>query len=384
MITHKEAVKGLPSASSFDANFLCPGKWMLEKRFIEEQESADARRGNRIHEALEKSDLSILSDAEQITASICMDNEAQLIDKYDFEYTDEVVWEQRLWDVDDEFNPLWSAQLDYLRFTQGRALLIDHKTGWGIPVAIGHNWQIKAQAALAWFYYELDEVVAALSHPHHPTSRMEAEVYTAKQCAEFMVTIRGHVEQMQLADKRRIPNGVSCEYCKARNMCPERLESLDKTARAARDEIRERGFTALIDRNPDERAVHFKQMKDLNEHSALVMQRYATMEADVPGSVAGYKLQKAWQRSIPADKESEAIELIKQEYGDRFAYSCMTFSLTECVESIRRQQSIGLVNANAKIEALLKGVIKWKAKRPWLVEARYYGETHQPQAGDGT
>jgi hypothetical protein len=187
-MTHKEVAKGLPSGSGFDSEFRCLDKRQLEKKFPERDDTTDSRRGDRIHAALEHSNFDELTGGERLTAEICLDNEGMLVDKYGFHGAGEVIWEKRMWDVDDDFNPLWRVQVDYLRLEGRRALVIDHKTGWGIPVPIDMNWQMRAQAAIVWYHYNVAEVVAALSHPQHPDSRWEARVWSAKQCTEFMLT----------------------------------------------------------------------------------------------------------------------------------------------------------------------------------------------------
>jgi hypothetical protein len=380
-MTHAEISKGLPSASGFDSCFRCLGKWELEKQFGEEPESADARRGDRIHRALERSDLSELTGGEQLTASICMDIEGQMTDQHNFEDAEDVIWEKRMWDVDDDLTALWSVQVDYLRLSRNkrRALVIDHKTGWGIPVPIKYNWQIRAEAAIVWYHYGVDEVVAVLAHPHHPDSRYEVAIYTAKDCADFLVTIRGNVALIQQPDQPRTPNGTSCQHCRARHICPERQAYLDKVGQDVINEIRERGYTALLDRNPEQRGEHYRSVKSLLAQCELIMEKYTSMVAADPDSVKGFRLVKGWTRSIK--DEVEAMELVEKEFGEKVANDSMVFSLTELETALQRSLKIGKTKATARVEACLHDVLKWTPKRPWLTEQRYYGEAYQSETG---
>jgi hypothetical protein len=374
-MTHAEETKGLPSGSGFDSCFRCLGKWELEKRFRKDESdaSSDAKKGQKIHKALEHSDLGRLSGSESVTADICMDTEAKMIDKYDFADASDVYWEQRLWDVDDDLNPLWSVQLDYLltQYSTGSALLIDHKTGWGIPVPIGENWQIKAQSALVWYLHRVNEIVAILSHPHHPDTRYEEITFTAAQCAEFMVTIRGFVELIQKPDQPRTPGGVQCQHCRAKHMCPERQAWLDRVALDVRNEIRERGFTALIDRTPDERAQHYREIKQLGENCARILEQYTSMVVNDPDAVVGFRSQKAWLRGLK--DEATAIEKVEREFGEKIANESMSFSLTELEEAVRRAFKLSKMKATARVEACLSDVLKWTPKKPYLVEKKFYG-----------
>jgi hypothetical protein len=385
LMTHSEATEGLPSASQFDADFRCPGKWAMEAAMEaiqpDDQDTWDTARGMRIHKALEKSELSELSGSEEVTASICMDIDAQLIDQYDFHDAAEIIREKRMWDVDDNFNKLWSAQLDFLVLKPRRALLNDYKTGWSIT-SIANNWQIRAQAALVWMTFGVGEVVVALSHPHSPDGPMEVEVFSAQRCAEFMTTIRGHVAEIQKPNKPRIPNGISCEYCRAKHVCPERLASLDQTGQNLKDEIKEEGFTSLLNRTPKERGEHFRLNKELHEHSALIMQRYARMEEEEEGSVAGYRVQKKWDRKISALHESEAIGKIENEFGSAVIGLALKLSLPACEEAIKRIHKMTTKDARAKMEACLGDAINWKLSQAWLVERRnYFDAWPKPKTG---
>lgn len=386
-MTHYEETEGLPSGSGFDADFRCPGKWLMERPFQKQKEESttDAIRGQRIHDALQTSDLSGLSGGESLTASICMDNEAKLIEEYGFHDHDQVIWEKRYWDVDDDLNKLWSVKLDYLCISQKRGLIIDHKTGWGIPADIEQNWQIRSQAAITWFYHRFDEVVAALSHPHHPDKRMQVIKYSAKECAEYMLTIRGGVERIQMPDQQRIPSSFNCEYCMAKNICPERAAWLARIALDAKNEISERGYTALLDRTPEQRGEHYRSLKELVAHMKLLMERYTTMAVRDDGSVAGWKPTKSWRSTIT--DEARAMELVEAEFSKETSAASLVFSITECEEVVAKKLGIGKLKAKEKVETLLREVLKWKPSNPWLIERRNFYDnttTHDSSDNRGT
>ena len=103
--------EGLPSASGFDSEFRCPGKRALCARLPKEEDTTAADRGKRIHDALQKGDFSDLADSEQRTASRIAYGESEIVHEYGFEGA-EITFEERIWDLDDELNKLWSGRVD--------------------------------------------------------------------------------------------------------------------------------------------------------------------------------------------------------------------------------------------------------------------------------
>jgi hypothetical protein len=222
----------------------------------------------------------------------------------------------------------------------------------------------------------LQEIVAALAHPHHPDMPMQVIVYSAKDCAMFLTTIRGWVHTIQLPDQPRIPSTFNCQFCAGKNTCPERQALLNKTGIDIRDEIHERGFTALLNRTPDQRGEHVSAIKELKKHIELILERYTQMAIEEEGSVAGWRPTKKWDRAITDD--DKALERIERDYGKSAAAMSMLFSLTECEAVVSKTLGIGREKAREKVEELLRDLIRWKASSPWLIEQRNYQiQTHE-------
>lgn len=366
---HEIASEGLPSASGFDANFRCLGRWALTKRLPPEGDSSDSMRGVRIHAALEISDLSGLSKSDAITASRIMYGESELVQSYDFEGA-EVEWEQRFWDVDDNMNHLWSAQIDTLHIKRNgsvRLLVSDNKTGWARPVAIENNWQVKSQAALLGVeYYDAEEVVAALIHPHHPDSLHESVVYTRDDLESNLVTTRHMVAAIQQPDQPRTVGGVQCQYCPAKRICPEYQAYVAKMEQDIADEIEDRGFTAIIRRTPKERGTHVAHLKQLAKHIAEILDQYTQLAVKDQTAIAGWTLRRKMNRIIT--DEVEAMSLVKGEFGADALYDATKFSITALEENLARKMT--KKEAKAAVERLLSPVLKFKTSDAYLQESR--------------
>jgi CRISPR/Cas system-associated exonuclease Cas4 (RecB family) len=325
-------------------------------------------RGVRIHTALEISDLSGLSKSDAITASRIMYGEAELVQQHDFEGA-EVEWEQRFWDVDDEMNHIWSSQVDTLHWQKERRrlLITDNKTGWARPMPIEANWQMKSQAALLGVeYYDAEEVVAALIHPHHPDSLSEVAIYTRDELESNLTTVRHMVNAIQQPEQPRTVGGVQCQYCSAKRICPEYQAHVAKMEQDIADEIEDRGFTAIIRRTPKQRGEHVHHLKQLAKHIEILVDQYTQLAVKDQTAIAGWTLRRKMQRIIT--DEVEAMSLVKNEFGADALYDATKFSIASLEENLSKKMS--KKEAKAAVERLLSPVLKFKTSDAYLQEAR--------------
>src|SRR5215471_11760342 len=260
---HELETEGLPSASSFNADFRCLGRRALVATLPAMEDSAQSARGTRIHKALEASDLEGLSDSDARTASRIMYGESELVHEHDFEGA-VTTFEERFWDVADDLTPIWSARIDRhdWQSNKKRLLVTDNKTGWSLGVPIEENWQIKAEASLLAEQYSATEVVAALIHPHHPDSLYEVATYSGDELPEILDSVRHNVKLIQSPDQPRTVGGIQCQFCPAKRICPEYQAASAKLKQAIADEIEDEGFTALLRRSIKERGAHVKALKE--------------------------------------------------------------------------------------------------------------------------
>lgn len=364
---HDEETEGKPSSSGFDAEFRCLGRRELCATLPPEDDTTIQKRGQRVHKALETSDLSELPASEQITASRCMYAEAELVHKFGFEGA-HVEWEMRIWDFDDQLRHTWSARIDALHIIgKGERIMVDdHKTGWGLPIAIEENWQMKSQGALLGDQYASKEVVAALVHPHHPDSLYETVVYGPKEIAENLVIVRGLVAKIQKKGNRRTPNAISCQYCKAKRICPEYQGELKALEQSIADEIEDKGFTAIIRQTPEQRGKRVKQLKSFAKGIKEILEQYTHLAKKDEDAIKGWRLRRSYDRILTSERE--AIIMTERAFGKEALREAMEFSLTSLQAFL--EKGMTKKEAKARVEEVLFKVLKFQPKEPFLEERR--------------
>jgi hypothetical protein len=365
---HEIDAKRLPSASGFDSEFRCPGKRALILRLPREEDSASALQGKRIHAALEKSDLDGLSKSESRTTSRIMYGEAEMVHEYSFEGA-EVEFEHRIWDHDEELNPIWSARIDTYHWQpdKKRLLVPDYKTGWGLPVPIADNWQVRSEAALLTERLGAEEAVVALIHPHHPDSLWEAKVLRRKELLEILDLVRHNVAAIQLPDQPRIPGGIQCQWCLAKRICPEYIAASAALDQAIADEIADEGFTAIIRRSVSERGEHVRRLKEQMKNIGEILEQYVQLMERDGSSIDGWQLRRKLDRAVTS--EVEAMRLTREQFGEEAVYAALKFSVAALEEQIAPKVG-GLRKAKEIVGRVLSSVIVFKKSKNFLAESR--------------
>jgi hypothetical protein len=301
---HDQEAEFLPSASGFDAEFRCLGRRALTERLPKEEDTVIQVRGSKIHKALEESSLEELADSDARTASRCMYAEAKIVQEFDFEGA-EVLFEARYWDYDDDFKHTWSCRIDTLHIKPKRIFIGDNKTGWGIPPAIDINWQVRSSAALlADSYYDVEEAVVGLIHPHHPESLYEVRTFTRDDLRDILNTVRGFVKAIQEPEQPRIAGTIQCQFCMAKSICPEYKAHMAAIEQAIADEILDEGYTALIRQSPEERGQMVEHLKEMTKNIKALMAQYVTMATKDETAVKGSKLKSKMIRSLTNDGDA--------------------------------------------------------------------------------
>jgi hypothetical protein len=367
---HTIQTEGKPSASRFDSEFRCLGKRALRKRLPEEEDSAAAAAGQRIHKALEEADLEQLSKTEARTASRILYGESEIVHEFGFEGA-EIMFEQRIWDVDDNFNRLWSGRVDRYDWLkhQRRLLVLDNKTGWGLPPPIEINWQVRSEAALLCEMYDAQEVVAGLIHPHHPDSLWEAKVFKRKELLELLDTVRHNVATIQLPDQPRTPGPIQCQWCPAKRICPEYQKQAAELDQAIADEIADEGYTAIIRRTPKERGAHVKALKMRMDAIKQIIEQYVKLaEKEPTGSINGWVLRRKLIRDVTS--ESEAMALTRRQFGDDAVYAALDFSVARLEEYLHDDRKITKREAKERVSTALKPILTYRKSEHFLAESR--------------
>jgi len=366
---HDLETEGLPSASGFDAELRCPGKRHLCAHLPKEKDTAITKRGQKIHDALAAGDFGELAPSDETTASRIAYGEAQIVHEYSFEGAI-VEFEQRFWDVDDGLEHTWSARVDRHDWQpqQRRLLVIDDKTGWGIPPPVHTNWQIRSEAGLLAERYDAVEVVAALIHPHHPEALWQAKVYSRKSCDELLAVVRHGVRMIQMKDQRRIVGGIQCQFCMAKRVCPEYIAADEALDLAIADEVRDQGFTAINRRSKDERGEHVRQLKEKVKNIEVILAQYTELMERDSSTISGYRLARKLSRKIT--NEAEAIELVRGAYGDDIVHACLKFNLVELEAQLKQNRKMTAKDAKAAAERVLAPILRFDKSKYYLEQAR--------------
>lgn len=365
---HDIEAEGLPSASQFDAEFRCLGKRALCARLPKPADTYASESGHRIHQAMQSFDMTGLTQTEERTASRIMYGEAELVHEYSFEGA-HVTFEERVWDFDEELNHTWSARVDRYDWqpAERRLLVIDDKSGWTLPPPIKDNWQVRSEAALLTELHDAQETVVALIHPHHADSLWEAKVYSLDEMLAILDAVRSNVRQIQLPDQPRTAGGIQCQWCPAKRVCPEYKAWQKELDLAVADEIKDEGFTAINRRSDIERGEHVRALKEQLHNIEFILAQYVQLMVKDPNSIKGYVLRRKLIRKFT--DEAQAIELVRNAYGNDVVLEALKLSLPE-LEEVLAPKAGGKRKAKEQVERLLAGVLKFEHSKHYLDESR--------------
>lgn len=227
---------GLPSASSFERDALCPGNRNLIRAMFDaanpedftEESSEFAIRGRRIHKAREMSNTFELEDETELKAyqtGLTLEN--SLLQSWLAEYgiTDyeEGPREQRLWlNHPDTMAPMLSGQLDvnYLARPTGHALVVDWKSGLGKACGPANtSWQLRIQALLLSKEHSgLKTIRAAFVKPETWGDQLDYVTFTAFDLENIERYVHFILWQTQQKDAP-LRAGEHCKWCPAKAVC---------------------------------------------------------------------------------------------------------------------------------------------------------------------
>jgi hypothetical protein len=316
---------------------------------------------------LAEADFSDLADSEAKTASRIAYGESEIVHEYGFEGA-LIEFEQRVWDVDAEFNHTWSGRVDRYDWQpdKRRLLVIDDKTGWTTPPPVAINWQVRSEGALLAELHDAEEVVVALIHPHHVESLWEAKVYDKRQCADLLEVVRINVRKIQLPDMPRVVGGIQCQWCPAKRICPEYIAASEALDQAIADEIQDEGFTAINRRSREERGEHMRRLKEKITNIEFILQQYVELAVRDPDAVAGWRLARKLTRTVT--NELQAIERVRDTYGVDTLAACLQFS----VKALEDQLAKNTTRKEAKdaVRRVLGALLQFKKSKYFLEEAR--------------
>lgn len=235
---------GKPSASGMERLFLCPGSWQAEQLCPQEEESADAAAGTRLHKHME--DGTLPEDAAEAEAVVwCRRMELALAQRclaWDDTMPPPTLRELRWWEKEGAF----SGKPDAV-FSDGcgGVLIVDYKFGRSEVAAAPGNLQLAALAVLAMDNMpDVHRVYATILQPFVCRQEPRGVVYTSADVEQTRAYIAKVIAKAQAPDAPLRRGVKQCKYCRAKATCPaalqgamscqavERWEALDASARA--------------------------------------------------------------------------------------------------------------------------------------------------------
>lgn len=226
--------RGLPSASSAEANILCPARHQMQEG-IPSESNEYSESGDLVHKALagDKDAEASLSDEQAECFNKAKATEAAMLEEWRNGTPKgkiECKRETRLWGHKNPIDPLsnlvCSGQFDvlYIDTSTSRALLSDYKSLFGEHTESPKNIQLRWLSALAWEHYDVMEVSAFINQPNakgiKSGSLPEVVVYNAPDL------LRAHgnmvVEALEMVNAENpvvTPGEKQCKYCRAASRC---------------------------------------------------------------------------------------------------------------------------------------------------------------------
>jgi len=222
--------RGLPSASSGDRLYNCPGSRALEALAPEDTPSGEAQEGTAIAEALEKETDEGLDESGKTIFQRLSEMEKQAIDEWANEKAiapskliiiREAGDRGRFWIRDrSDLHLLSSAKPDVVAHDSHQAIVLNHKTGYlDVPKARG-NIQTRIEVLAVW--HDIEGIVAvrgaiAQFRFRGKFSATDYDLALLKRAEQEHVFALWRSSE---EDAPRVP-GYWCKYCRAKAFCPQ-------------------------------------------------------------------------------------------------------------------------------------------------------------------
>lgn len=231
----KDERMGLPSASSRERDFRCPGSRRLINSLVESGSilnlySKDSISGDKVHDALETGDDSDLSHEETVSLEKIEEKIKKIKDAVGVPDSAEEVSEERLW-LREGLKRIASGKADKVFRWDDQSLVIDAKSGWLPVVPSPENLQLRGLVVLEFANNVRTEKVTTVIVPANDA--LHVPVVYERDTTGFLALQewKEHIRKSEEPDAPRIP-GDHCRYCPAAQVaaCEENRGVVVKTA----------------------------------------------------------------------------------------------------------------------------------------------------------
>lgn len=383
---------GWTSASSADADLLCPGRHQAQLNVPRTEKSdPDAAHGTAIHVALATGDSSKLTREQRKTYEACDQIASEVVTRFFGTQVPPAASERRLWAtyqpiIDGEVKEVrHSGKLDRVYTVDQRALIIEFKTLAGDVPASSSNQQLRDQAVLVWgasavptdrpgvVDYRIRQVACAVVQPlvtHNP----EICVYEEQDLIRAAQEMYNRVMASNSPNAQRIPGEIQCKFCRACDTCLEYQSWATKTLAVAPVSIL---GIAPKDWHPDQRAAFCSRRAIMQKWLDDTADAMKTLLEANPDAIPGFQL-----------RDGHTVRRIQnpQALFDRFALlptADATLTFEKKLELYMSAVSVGIgdledaVNQltghkgkklESTVDRLLEGIVEIKKNKPSIVK----------------
>ena len=354
---------GWTSASSAEADSLCPGRHLAQKGIAETDPGEDASRGSRIHAALEVGNPTALVGDEVDCYEQLAGMEQQSLASWG--NRDEVYdcrREERIWI--DLGNCQHSGKPDvvYVDAVDGRAIVLDYKTGRADVIDSPNNLQLRDLAVLVARKHLVSEITVAILQP------FKGIVQTTYVVADLLKALQEQEERVLASNNptsQRIPGSVQCKYCRGRAACPEFLaQALPVPVQEADPVAVKAGVLSLS----SGQLGHFLALVRLAEETATAEVR-SRIEAG--GEVSGWQIKPGRETERISDPQTVFTRSLEMGISQAaFVANCITVGKTALKAELKTATGAKGKALDGAMLELLAGCTETKVSAPVLTQTK--------------
>ena len=212
------------SASSAQADSLCPGRHLAQQRFPEEQSTGDSIYGTRVHDALASQKDDMLNPDQQSTNEACNAIVQKILPQFFGQDIKDALAiptrEKRFWLTWSD-GLKHSGQLDAIYKRATKALIVEYKSLPGEQAESSRNMQLRDQAVLLDFSVPLLSEVGVVVVQPLVTHSPEICVYKRADLVRARDELYARVNASNNPNSPRKAGDVQCKFCRAKSGCPE-------------------------------------------------------------------------------------------------------------------------------------------------------------------
>lgn len=355
---------GLPSASSAHRYAVCPGSFLLEQTITEpEKTSEDANTGNRIHARLAGEQIELTDD--ELGLAIKCTNHAENLATAVFGSNlirVNLIREIRLWSLDENLVKVWSGKPDVVYHDKRTALVIDYKTGRGEVEKATGNRQLRALAVLVDENFgPFEKIVVAIIQPL--AGDPSVCEYTAEDLGRAQREIQSIMASVQKQGQARKATLEGCKYCRAKSVCPEAQEVVEKLpALAPRD-----GLEIVM--SPEQIAA-FLEKAPLAEAVIDAVRGKARRMLEAGHAVPGWKLKPGTIRESITKPEVVFGRFVEAGGTQEQFTAAISITKTGLKAAVKAATGAKGKDLDARLEGMLEGCTESKQTAPSLVQEK--------------